>query len=147
MSDIVKAHRQRTTVLLLREYRDHQPRQGDPHYRLFERSKRRIKAAGLWVCALADEDCMGPLQLHHEWEWAYQNSVDLEKLNRWLGMHLDDEGFKEWIEQPGQLEVLCQAHHTGAYGVHFIPAADWPLVRVHRHDPDFEPVRHQTSTT
>ena len=128
----VPAHVQRTTVRLIRHYPDHQPRQDDPHYKLFEVTRQRMKRQGLLTCAIGDADCDGQIELHHShFEFAYVNDVDLDAANKLLGLHLSDEEFAEFIEGPGNLEPLCKAHHTGVFGVHLIPVADWDIVRAH----------------
>lgn len=126
------AHQQHQTIRLTRTYPEHDPRTDDPNYHLFEQAKARIKAQGLWQCAINNADCAGQLQLHHAYiEFAYQNSVDIGALDAHLGLHLDDATFAAWVEGPANLEVLCQGHHTGVLGAHLIPVADWEIVRVH----------------
>lgn len=130
---ITPAHDQRETINLLRHYEAHHTRKGDPEYPLFEKAKRKIKAQGVWKCAIATADCAGPLSLHHaSIEFAYQNEVDLDKINALLGLHLDLDGFRQWVEQPGNLEVLCRDHHLPGqrFAVHSIPHADWTILRV-----------------
>jgi|SRR5579885_940943 len=127
------AHTQHQHIDLLRHYPDHSPRAKDPHYRLFNAAKRRLKEQGLWKCVIANEDCAGPTQLHHAHvEFAYQNAVDIGRLNELLGLHLDEQSFAAWVESPGNLEPLCERHHLGIVGVHLIPSADWDVVRVHK---------------
>lgn len=130
----VAAHEVHETIHLLRRWSPHHTRKGDPYYPLFEAAKRKIKAAGLWKCAISNADCAGPLTLHHEYvEFADQNSVDVDQLNTLLGLHLQGDEFQKWIESPGNLEVLCTQHHLPGqrFAVHTIPSADWTLVRVH----------------
>jgi hypothetical protein len=127
------AHQQTQTIRLTRAYPDHEPRAADPNYRLFETAKARMKASGQWRCAVNNADCAGGIQVHHSYiEFAYQNDVDVAALNEALGLHLADASFILWVESPGNLEPLCQAHHTGVLGVHLIPTADWEIVRVHK---------------
>lgn len=131
--DVVHAHVETETIRLVRTYPDHAPRQEDPGYKVFERAKARIKAAGKWHCVIANEDCSGPTSLHHDLiEFAYANDVDLGELNKLLGLHLTDDEFVAFINEPGQLEPLCFAHHMGPLAIHRIPAADWTIVRVHK---------------
>jgi hypothetical protein len=131
------AHDQQETIHLLRHYEAHHPRKGDPYYPLFEKAKRKIKAQGQWKCALAvleSGDCSGPLTLHHAGiEYATQNSIDLAKINALLGLDLDLDGFRQWVEEIGNLEVLCTGHHLQGhpFSVHQIPHADWDAVRTH----------------
>lgn len=131
----VPAHDQSETIHLRRHYEAHHPRKGDPNYHLFEEAKARIKAAGLWKCAIGNEDCAGEITMHHSHvEFAYGPSVDVNRLNKLLGLHLNDASFARWIEQPGNLEVLCANHHLPGhrFAIHSIPAADWDIVRVHK---------------
>jgi hypothetical protein len=129
----VTAHTQTTTLHLLRHYPDHEPRADDPNYPAFERVRARLKAQGLLRCAVGNEDCSGGIQLHHSHvEFAYLNAVDVVALDYALGLDLTDEDLAAWIESPGNLEPLCQAHHVGILGVHCIPTADWDVVRAHK---------------
>jgi hypothetical protein len=126
-----EAHDQALTLHILTHVPAHEPRETDPHYHLFEAAKRRMKAAGLYKCAIADDYCGGPLELHHSHiEFSQQGGMDLDKVNQQLGLHLaDDEAFAEWIESPGNLEVLCAVHHRTYYGVHVIPGPLWEPLR------------------
>ena len=129
----VPAHDQYETIYFHRHYEAHHQRKGDPYYHLFEEAKARLKKLGLWKCVIATADCNGQIQCHHDLiEFAYQNSIDLDMINKLLGLHLDDEGFRKFIEGPGNLEPLCLAHHQGRVAIHKIPAADWTTVRVHK---------------
>src|SRR5581483_4532313 len=108
----VPAHDQRETVRLLIHTPAHEPRQSDPHFPLFEAAKRRIKAAGLWHCAVKPcryEAGGTALELHHSAiEFSLQGGVDLAKFNTAYGLHLADaEAFAAYIESEGALEVLC----------------------------------------
>lgn len=132
---LVPAHDQAQTVHLLRHYEPHHARKGDPNYHLFEEAKARLKAAGKWHCVIGNEDCGGETTLHHSHaEFAYGPSVDVDRLNELLGLHLTDDEFARWIEEPGNLEVLCANHHLPGhrFAIHDIPAADWDIVRVHK---------------
>ena len=128
------AHDQRSTIHIVQHVAEHAPREDDPHYHLFERAKARIKRQGLWKCAIGDDLCGGPMALHHSHvEFSEINAVDPERIEKALGLHFEnDEAFQEWVESPGNLEVLCQNHHTSHFGVHVIPAALWEGLRWHR---------------
>ena len=129
----VPAHTQTGTIHLLRHYPEHEPRAGDPNYPAFEHVRARLKAQGLLRCAVGNEDCSGGIQLHHSHvEYAYLNAIDVIALDYALGLDLTDDGLAAWIESPGNLEALCQAHHVGILGVHCIPTADWDVVRAHK---------------
>lgn len=125
------AHDQALTLHILTHVPAHEPRETDPHYHLFEAAKRRMKAAGLYKCAIGDDYCGGALELHHSHiEFSQQGGMDLDKVNQQLGLHLaDDEAFAAWIESPGNLEVLCAVHHRTHYGVHVIPGPLWEPLR------------------
>ena len=126
-------HDQHETIRLLRHYPEHEPRAADPNYPAFEHIRSRLKAQGLLRCAVGNEDCAGGIQLHHAHvEFAYLNAVDVTALDVVLGLDLTDEDLAAWVESPGNLEPLCQAHHVGILGVHCIPSADWDVVRVHK---------------
>jgi hypothetical protein len=97
------------TLHILSHVPEHAPREGDPHYHLFEQAKARIKKQGLWVCAINDDLCGGPLELHHSHvEFSQAGSVDPNRIAVAFGLHFEtDEDFQVWIESPGNLEVLC----------------------------------------
>jgi hypothetical protein len=128
------AHQQPLTLHLMENVPEHAPRESDPHYHLFEAAKRQIKALGLWKCAMADDLCGGQLELHHSHvEFSQVGGVDPERIEHALGLHFEnDEAFQEWIESPGNLEVLCVHHHRTDFGVHVLPSALWETLRWHR---------------
>lgn len=131
---MVDAHDQMTTLHIMAHIPEHEPRTDDPHYHLFEQAKARIKKQGLWKCAIGDDLCGGGMELHHSHvEFSQINAVDVDKVERILGLHFaDDEEFQAWVESPGNLEVLCANHHRTHYGVHVIPSALWEALRFHR---------------
>lgn len=128
------AHDQPLTLHILTHVPEHAPREDDPHYHLFEQAKARLKRQGLWKCVIDDDLCGGEPQLHHSHvEFSQVNAVDTAKVERALGLHFaDDEAFQQWIEGPGNLEVLCRNHHVSHFGVHVIPAALWEALRFHK---------------
>jgi hypothetical protein len=125
------AHDQTMTLHLLSHVPDHAPREEDPHYHLFEQAKARLKRQGLWKCVINDELCDGDPELHHTYiEFSQINQVDPDKIEKSLGLHFqDDEEFQVWAESPGNLEVLCVAHHRAHYGIHVIPGPLWEALR------------------
>lgn len=124
------AHDHPLTLHLLTHVEAHEPRAGDPHYPLFIQAKARMKRQGLWVCAIGDDLCGGQIELHHAHiEYSLINAMDVDKVNRALGLHLDDAAFADWVESPGNLEPLCVNHHRTHYGVHVIPSALWEPLR------------------
>ena len=63
-------------------------------------------------------------------EFSQINNTDPEKIEEAFGLHFEnDEEFQEWIEGPGNLEVLCTAHHRTRFGIHEIPAPLWEALR------------------
>lgn len=125
------AHDQPLTLHLVTHVPDHAPRETDPHYRLFEQAKARLKGQGLWKCVIDDDLCGGGPELHHTHvEFSQINAVDEERLERALGLHFEnDEEFQQWTESPGNLEVLCANHHRTHFGIHAIPAPLWEALR------------------
>ena len=128
---VTAAHDQTMTLHLLAHIPDHAPRDEDPHYHLFEQAKARLKRQGLWKCVIGDELCDGEPELHHTFiEFSQINQVDPDKIEKSLGLHFkDDEEFQVWAESPGNLEVLCVAHHRAHYGIHVIPGPLWEALR------------------
>jgi hypothetical protein len=130
----VAAHDQMMTLHLRQHVEAHEPRESDPHYHLFEQAKARLKRQGLWKCVVDDELCDGVPELHHSFvEFSEIGSVDPHKIERALGLHFDsDEDFQVWAESPGNLEVLCSAHHRTHFGIHVLPEPLWQAVRFKR---------------
>ena len=128
---VTVAHDQAMTIHILSHIPDHAPRTDDPHYHLFEQAKSRLKRQGLWKCCIGDELCDGEPELHHTFiEFSQINEVDPTKVQQSLGLHFEnDEDFQKWAESPGNLEVLCVAHHRAHYGIHVIPGPLWEALR------------------
>lgn len=128
---VTVAHDQAMTLHVLSHIPDHAPRDGDPHYHLFEQAKARLKRQGLWKCMVGDDLCGGDPELHHTYiEFSQINEVDAEKVEHALGLHFEsDEDFQKWAESPGNLEVLCVQHHRAHYGIHMIPGPLWEAIR------------------
>lgn len=124
-------HDQRLTLHLVTHVPEHEPREDDPHYHLFEQVKARMKRQGLWQCVINDDYCGGNVELHHSHiEFSQTNAVDFDRLNSQLGLSIDsDDEFQEWIESPGNLEPLCAVHHRTHFGVHVIPGPLWEPLR------------------
>jgi hypothetical protein len=129
--DVTEAHDQRMTVHILTHVPEHQPREDDPHYHLFNQAKARMKRQNLWKCAINDDYCGGNIELHHSHiEFSQVGSSDLKRVNDAFGLHLEkDDDFQSWIESPGNLEALCEVHHRTHYGVHVIPGPLWEPLR------------------
>ena len=128
---MTEAHDQKSTIHILTHIPEHEPRESDPHYHLFIQAKKRIKEQGLWKCAIEDDLCGGQLELHHQHvEFSQIGHVDPKKVEKLLGLHFEsDELFQQFVESPGNLEVLCVNHHRTHYGVHVIPSALWETLR------------------
>ena len=133
---MVDAHEQKMTLHFTEHVPAHEPRESDPHYHLFDAAKKRIKAMGLWRCAVPVGPHHPQLELHHRLiEFSLQGGVDLDRFNEHYGLHLaDDEEFRAYIESPGALEVLCVYHHRTRFGVHVLPGPEWEPLRVWRDD-------------
>jgi hypothetical protein len=131
MSDLIAAHHQAMTIHVVASVEDHDPRETDPFYHLFQQAKARTKAAGLWQCILGDHWCAGVPELHHSHvEFSQIPASDWRKVNAALGLHItSDDEFRAWCESPGNLEVLCTGHHRTAYGIHMIPGPLWEPMR------------------
>ena len=128
---VTVAHDQAMTLHILSHIPDHAPRTDDPHYHLFEQAKSRLKRQGLWKCMIGDDLCDGEPELHHTFiEFSQINEVDPTKVQQSLGLHFEsDEDFQKWAESPGNLEVLCVAHHRAHYGIHVLPGPLWEALR------------------
>ncbi len=130
------AHDQKTTIHLLEHVPQHEPRETDPYYHLFNAAKARMKKLGLLRCAIEGCTFPGPIELHHDKiEFSLQGGVDLEKFNRFYGLHLEsDDEFRAYIEGEGNLEPLCPTHHRTKMGIHSLPGPFWSAIRVWKAD-------------
>lgn len=110
-------------------------RETDPHYRAFEAYKRQLKVRGAWRCAVPGCVSGAEVELHHRWvPWAMAGAVDPVKVGAWFGVTLvDDEALARWIASPANLVPLCELHHTGVEGAHWLPHADWLPNALRRH--------------
>jgi hypothetical protein len=125
------AHDQSLTIHLQEHIPEHEPRESDPHYALFNQARARMKRQGLLVCAIGDDYCEGGVELHHSHiEFSLVGTVDPDKLAKALGLHFtSDDDFQSFIEGPGNLEPLCAIHHRTKYGIHMIPGPLWEPLR------------------
>lgn len=128
------AHDQMQTLHILAHVAEHEPRESDPHYHLFEQMKSRMKRQGLLKCAINDDLCSGPIEIHHSIvEFSQINAADSEKIAKAYGLHFEsDEDFAVWCEGPGNAEPLCVAHHRTHFGIHVLPEPLWLAVRFKR---------------
>ena len=128
--DQVPAHDQKLTIRLV----EHIPPHG-PRGKHFEVAKKRMKELGLNKCIIEGCDTGAQIEYHHTIiEHAFQGGVDIDKLNRAYGLHLTDEEFADWVQSPGNLEVLCSVHHRTQLGIHALPEPLWNAMRVWRSD-------------
>jgi hypothetical protein len=131
----IEAHDQALTLHLLCHIPAHEPREGDKHYHLFNAAKRRMRKAGLLVCAIHGCTYPGPIELHHaKIEYSLAGGIDIARFSEMYGLHLDDESFTEYVESEGNLEPLCPVHHRTHFGIHAIPEPLWQALRVWRAD-------------
>jgi len=118
-----------TTTIHIREcYPEHPAREDDPHYHIFNQTKRRLASLGKLTCWINNKDCQGDIELHHDKvEFALQNGVDLTKFSEVFPEFTGktDEEFLAWIESEGNLLPLCRQHHIGVFGIHVIPYPLW----------------------
>lgn len=123
-------HTETVTLHLQYFFPDHTPRSDDPHYHLFNEARARMKRLGLlkcWICGTEEN-----IEVHHSIvEFALQNGVDIEKFKHlYPEFHItNDEDFAAFVEGPENLTALCHAHHTGAMGIHCLPAPAWNALR------------------
>lgn len=130
MSD-TPAHDQTVNIRFIEHWPAHEPRESDPHYRAFNAAKRRMKRLGLYKCNVLSNYHYGELEAHHSLvEFAHIEDVDISKFNELYGLHLNDDEFKDYIESPAGLEILCELHHRGQEGVHSLPEPEWNALRV-----------------
>jgi hypothetical protein len=131
---LVAAHDQAKSDHYIVHYPEHGARESDPNYRDFDHYHRVTKNnPEIYQCSVGKRrgdfsDCTLdlPLELHHSHiEWALQNSVNLEFLEKqYPGVSNPDE-LGKWIESAINLEWLCQFHHRGHGGAHYANASDF----------------------
>ena len=123
------AHDQRVSHHYSLHYPQHEPRQGDPHYHLFEAYKRRHKAAARCHVGerIGEQHCAGGLELHHaHLEFADINGVLLEAIEHDYPAIHDQESLDVWAESEPNFRWLCERHHRSVQaGVHSLAHSDW----------------------
>lgn len=116
-------------------YPEHEPREKDPHYKLFKKARKRIINAGVgcWICGSTENR-----ELHHSLvEFASANGVDYKKLSKdFPQYHLkSEEDFLNWVESESNLQVLCSYHHRSPYaGIHHVDYPNWILQKYWKDD-------------
>ncbi len=125
------AHDETVDVRFIERWPEHEPRAKDPYYKYFLASKQRMKKLGLYKCNVDSNYHWGQLEAHHvKIEFAHLNDVDIAKFNKAYGLDLTDDEFKVYVEQEGNLEILCELHHRGQEGIHSLAEPEWNLIRV-----------------
>lgn len=134
MNGVIAAHATHETIHLLIAREAHEPRETDPHYRHFHEARNRLKAQGLLVCVVCgDKD---EIELHHSIvEDSLIPEVDVKRLDTLFGLDIEsDAAFQDWAQSVGNLEALCEVHHRGLVGVHFLSEPYWTISRIQRTD-------------
>jgi hypothetical protein len=126
MNEITPEHSHSQTVRFVCYFPEHEPREGDSHYHLFNQARARLQRQGLlkcWRCAATQE-----IQLHHSIiEFSLANGVDVAKFSHlYPEFHVeDDEDFARFIEGEGNLTPLCIRCHIGEQAIHLLPYPAW----------------------
>jgi hypothetical protein len=131
---MVKAHTTTQHLTLVEVFPDHSARTEDPHYHVFNETRRRLKRLGKLKCWIDNADCSpGPIELHHSLvEYSLANIVDVEhfrELYPEFGVE-DDDSFLDWVNSEGNLLPLCVQHHRGVLGIHSVHYSGWIVQRV-----------------
>lgn len=130
----VPAHDQRVTNRYTISYPQHEPREGDPHYRDFRAFHDRTRRdPALYRCqwAVRVQDATscssGPLELHHSHiEFALAAGVDLRHLAAVYPGVDNPEEVGAWVESAANLLWLCARHHRATdAGIHHLSASDY----------------------
>lgn len=123
---MAEAHVQHQAIHLTEYYPSHEPREGDPHYKLFNAARDRLKKLGklvCWRCGATEQ-----IELHHSLiEFSLANGVDVATFEKdYPEFHItSDEEFAAFVESEGNLTPLCKRCHTGIEGIHCIPYPLW----------------------
>ena len=142
---VTPAHTQKTTYTVEEWFPAHEPRESDPHYGLFNKTRARLKRLGAlkcWRCgdvdgsATSDENGVGgkiQVELHHSVvEYSLANAVDVVKfIDLYPEFHIsDDDTFLQFCESEGNLLALCVKCHRGKQGIHCCQYPGWLIERV-----------------
>jgi len=126
---MVDAHDQKVTHSYVIAYPEHEPREGDPHYKDFHAYRERTKDTA--KCEVGQHrndysECQGPLQLHHAHvEFALMNKINLAWLEGDYPGISDPSQVGAWVESAANLVWLCEWHHIGHGGVHCATSSDF----------------------
>lgn len=121
------AHTQTLNLRIVVSVPAHEPREDDPHYAVFNATRRRLEKLGALKCWIGNADCQGAIELHHDKaEFSLINDVDPAKFAEAYGLHLtSDDDFLAYVEGEGNLLCLCVFHHRSVGGIHSIPYPLW----------------------
>jgi hypothetical protein len=131
---MVDAHNQVHSSHYDIHYPEHGTREGDPNYKDFDHYHRTTKSdPSIYLCSVGKRrgdysDCTLdlPLELHHTHiEWALQNGVNLQFLEKQYPGVGNPDALGKWVESAENLEWLCQFHHRGHGGAHVVSASDF----------------------
>lgn len=131
------AHSVTKHLTIVEFYPNHESREGDPHYHLFEQTRTRLERLGKLVCWIGNADCQGGIELHHALvEFALANMVDVGRFaDLYPEFHItSDDDFLAAIESEGGLLPLCVRHHRGDVGIHSILYNPWLVQRFKKSD-------------
>ena len=160
MTSAADAHYEARTLRELVAYPPHEPRAGDPHYKIFREARHHLIYAlgvGCWIGGATDMQikaklppghrCYGAVQLeaHHAVaEFAGLSEIDWQKVAGdfpQVGIH-SDEDFLRFAESEGGLTVICDVHHRAAgKGIHSVTYPAWLLDRYARDAWEFLPTK------
>lgn len=133
---MVDEHDQNVTHSYTIHYPEHGPREGDPHYIDFEhyRAQHIATAKCAFAGTASESQCTTQLELHHAHiEFALQNGVDFQVLERYFPGISDPNTVGAWVETEQNFQWLCSFHHRGHGGTHVASAADFEGEKFVRH--------------
>ena len=126
------AHHTTQTLRIEFFYPEHAPRERDPHYHVFNETRRRLKRLGALKCWIDNADCRGSIELHHSLvEFSLANIVDVDHFRAlYPEFHIEsDAAFLDWINAEANLLPLCSLHHRGVLGIHSVLYSGWVVQR------------------
>jgi catechol 2,3-dioxygenase-like lactoylglutathione lyase family enzyme len=129
------AHTTKETLSVSFYFPEHEPRESDPHYHLFNAARARLKRLGklaCWRCGATER-----IELHHALvEFSLANGVDVARFAAlYPEFHVEnDEDFLAFCESEGNLLALCRECHRGSQGIHSVVYSAWVVGRFWKHD-------------
>ena len=127
---LTAAHTETVTYRVTLLFPEHAPREHDPHYHVFNETRRRLIRLGALKCWVSNKDCAGDIELHHNLiEDCLINDVDRMKfaLDHPQFTTESDDQFLDLVQGPDNLLPLCRMHHIGALGIHVMPYSAWNI--------------------